>query len=159
MFCCLTSCFTHIRIIEQLQNTLKNQEVIYQRKINSDQETDAASADTVKQLSDLITTKDQELEVWFSYVARDTLYCFALAAIKNIVIFVFCWQAQCDIWKIPMSDLLTLCFSGSEGRATKCKKPNTGPSGWWCRDFLNTASFIVPKNNDPCWQWLLMDIS
>ncbi|XP_031711908.1 CDK5 regulatory subunit-associated protein 2 isoform X7 [Anarrhichthys ocellatus] len=49
-------------IIEQLKITLKNQEALIHQRKNADQETDAASADCVKQLSDLIAKKDQELE-------------------------------------------------------------------------------------------------
>ncbi|XP_026152764.1 CDK5 regulatory subunit-associated protein 2 isoform X2 [Mastacembelus armatus] len=49
-------------IIEQLKITLKNQEAVIHQRNNSDQTTDAPSADCVKQLSDLITKKDQELE-------------------------------------------------------------------------------------------------
>eukprot|EP00066_Takifugu_rubripes_P013672 XP_011602938.1 PREDICTED: CDK5 regulatory subunit-associated protein 2 isoform X5 [Takifugu rubripes] len=50
------------KIIEQLQNTVKNQEVlIHQRKRNANQATDAASADTA-QPSELITKKEQELK-------------------------------------------------------------------------------------------------
>ncbi|KAM6901049.1 CDK5 regulatory subunit-associated protein 2 [Lycodopsis pacificus] len=49
-------------IIEQLKITLKNQEALIHQRENGDQETDAASADCVKQLSDLIAKKDQELE-------------------------------------------------------------------------------------------------
>nr|XP_046230565.1 myomegalin-like isoform X2 [Scatophagus argus] len=49
-------------IIEQLQVTLKNQEAVIHQKKSADQETEAPSADEVKQLSDLIAKKDQELE-------------------------------------------------------------------------------------------------
>ncbi|XP_028458359.1 CDK5 regulatory subunit-associated protein 2 isoform X6 [Perca flavescens] len=49
-------------IIEQLKITLKNQEAVIHQKKSADQETDAPSADCVKQLSDLIAKKDQELE-------------------------------------------------------------------------------------------------
>ncbi|XP_068562793.1 CDK5 regulatory subunit-associated protein 2 isoform X3 [Cebidichthys violaceus] len=49
-------------IIEQLKITLKNQEALIHQKKSADQETDAPSADRVKQLSDLIAKKDQELE-------------------------------------------------------------------------------------------------
>ncbi|XP_054468052.1 CDK5 regulatory subunit-associated protein 2 isoform X2 [Anoplopoma fimbria] len=49
-------------IIEQLKITLKNQEAVIQQKKSADRETDAPSADCVKQLSDLIAKKDQELE-------------------------------------------------------------------------------------------------
>ena len=55
--------FVHTSIIEQLKITLKNQEAVIQQKKNADLQTDAPSADSVKQLSDLITKKDQELEV------------------------------------------------------------------------------------------------
>lgn len=34
---------------------------------------DAPSTDSVKELSDLITKKDKELEVWFSIVAKDAI--------------------------------------------------------------------------------------
>ncbi|TNN58666.1 Myomegalin [Liparis tanakae] len=50
-------------IIEQLKITLKTQEAAIHQNKSADQETDAASADCVKQLSDLIAKKDQELEV------------------------------------------------------------------------------------------------
>ncbi|XP_078127487.1 CDK5 regulatory subunit-associated protein 2 isoform X3 [Sander vitreus] len=49
-------------IIEQLKITLKNQEAVIHQKKSADQETDAPSADCVKQLSDLIAKKDHELE-------------------------------------------------------------------------------------------------
>ncbi|XP_070706541.1 CDK5 regulatory subunit-associated protein 2 [Pempheris klunzingeri] len=49
-------------IIEQLKITLKNQEAVIHQKKSADQGTDAPSADCVKQLSDLIAKKDQELE-------------------------------------------------------------------------------------------------
>ncbi|XP_040914150.1 CDK5 regulatory subunit-associated protein 2 isoform X2 [Toxotes jaculatrix] len=49
-------------IIEQLKITLKNQEALIHQKKSADQQTDTPSADCVKQLSDLITKKDQELE-------------------------------------------------------------------------------------------------
>ncbi|KAF7656265.1 hypothetical protein LDENG_00044490, partial [Lucifuga dentata] len=49
-------------IIEQLKITLKNQEAAIRQKNSADQETDAPSADGVKQLSSLIAKKDQELE-------------------------------------------------------------------------------------------------
>ncbi|XP_053196350.1 CDK5 regulatory subunit-associated protein 2 isoform X2 [Scomber japonicus] len=49
-------------VIEQLKITLKNQEAAIHQKNNRDQETDAPSAECVKQLSDLIAKKDQELE-------------------------------------------------------------------------------------------------
>ncbi|XP_042251849.1 CDK5 regulatory subunit-associated protein 2-like isoform X3 [Thunnus maccoyii] len=49
-------------IIEQLKITLKNQEAVIHQKNNRDQETDAPSAECVKQLSDLIAKKDHELE-------------------------------------------------------------------------------------------------
>lgn len=57
--------FSLFSIIEQLKITLKNE------KKNAEQETDAPSADSVKQLSDLIAKKDQELEVWLAYVAKN----------------------------------------------------------------------------------------
>uniref|UniRef100_A0A3Q3VT61 Uncharacterized protein n=1 Tax=Mola mola TaxID=94237 RepID=A0A3Q3VT61_MOLML len=51
------------KVIEQLQITLKNQEaVIHANKRSADQEMDAPSTDSVKELSDLITKKDKELE-------------------------------------------------------------------------------------------------
>ncbi|XP_073333749.1 CDK5 regulatory subunit-associated protein 2 isoform X4 [Pagrus major] len=49
-------------IIEQLKITLKNQEAVIQQKKSAEQGRDAPSADSVKQLSDLIAKKDQELE-------------------------------------------------------------------------------------------------
>nr|XP_020476697.1 CDK5 regulatory subunit-associated protein 2 isoform X3 [Monopterus albus] len=49
-------------IIEQLKITLKNQESVTHQCNNTDQRTDSPPADHVKQLSDLITKKDQELE-------------------------------------------------------------------------------------------------
>ncbi|XP_035523390.1 CDK5 regulatory subunit-associated protein 2 [Morone saxatilis] len=49
-------------IIEKLKITLKNQEAVIQQKKSADPETVAPSADSVKQLSDLIAKKDQELE-------------------------------------------------------------------------------------------------
>uniref|UniRef100_A0A8D3D4E0 Centrosomin N-terminal motif 1 domain-containing protein n=1 Tax=Scophthalmus maximus TaxID=52904 RepID=A0A8D3D4E0_SCOMX len=48
-------------IIEQLKVTLKNQEALIHQEKSADQQTDAPSADCVKQLSDLIAKKDQEL--------------------------------------------------------------------------------------------------
>ncbi len=53
----------HTSIIEQLKITLKNQEAVIHQKKSADKEKDAPSADCVKQLSDLIAKKDQELEV------------------------------------------------------------------------------------------------
>lgn len=50
-------------IIQQLTITVKNQEDLIQQKKNADQQTVGPPADCVKQLSDLIATKDQELEV------------------------------------------------------------------------------------------------
>ncbi|KAF0031641.1 hypothetical protein F2P81_016196 [Scophthalmus maximus] len=50
-------------IIEQLKVTLKNQEALIHQEKSADQQTDAPSADCVKQLSDLIAKKDQELAV------------------------------------------------------------------------------------------------
>ncbi|XP_027138012.1 CDK5 regulatory subunit-associated protein 2 isoform X6 [Larimichthys crocea] len=49
-------------IIEQLKITLKNQEAEIHQKRSADQQTDGPSADGVKQLSDLIAKKDQELD-------------------------------------------------------------------------------------------------
>ncbi|XP_070780479.1 CDK5 regulatory subunit-associated protein 2 [Enoplosus armatus] len=49
-------------IIEQLKVTLENQEAVIHQKKSADQQTDAPSADCVKQLSDAIAKKDQELE-------------------------------------------------------------------------------------------------
>ncbi|XP_070845924.1 CDK5 regulatory subunit-associated protein 2 isoform X3 [Chaetodon trifascialis] len=49
-------------IIEQLRDTLKNQEAAIHQKKSVGQQTDAPSADGVKQLSDVIAKKDQELE-------------------------------------------------------------------------------------------------
>ncbi|XP_026211663.1 CDK5 regulatory subunit-associated protein 2 isoform X3 [Anabas testudineus] len=50
------------KIIEQLKITLKKQEADSYQRDNADQFKDDPSADCVKQLSDLITKKDQELE-------------------------------------------------------------------------------------------------
>ncbi|XP_051794463.1 CDK5 regulatory subunit-associated protein 2 isoform X3 [Acanthochromis polyacanthus] len=49
-------------VIEQLKISLKNQEAVIHQRGSRDQQTDAPSADCVKQLSDLIAKKDQELE-------------------------------------------------------------------------------------------------
>ncbi|XP_041815479.1 CDK5 regulatory subunit-associated protein 2 isoform X3 [Chelmon rostratus] len=49
-------------IIEQLRMSLKNQEAVIHQKKSVGQQTDAPTTDSVKQLSDLITKKDQELE-------------------------------------------------------------------------------------------------
>ncbi|XP_059214660.1 CDK5 regulatory subunit-associated protein 2 isoform X2 [Centropristis striata] len=49
-------------IIEQLKITLKNQEAEIHQKKSADRETDAPSTDSIKQLSDAIAKKDQELE-------------------------------------------------------------------------------------------------
>ncbi|XP_042365374.1 CDK5 regulatory subunit-associated protein 2 isoform X2 [Plectropomus leopardus] len=49
-------------VIEQLKITLKNQEAVIHQEKSADQQTDAPSTDCVKQLSDLIAMKDQELE-------------------------------------------------------------------------------------------------
>ncbi|CAI5667291.1 unnamed protein product [Oreochromis niloticus] len=49
-------------IIEQLKITLKNQDAVIHQRNSRDQQTDAPSADTVKQLSALIADKDQELK-------------------------------------------------------------------------------------------------
>lgn len=73
MFVCLFFCFPHTSIIEQLQITLKNQEAVIHQRKSADQENDAPSAEMVKHLSDLITKKDQELEVCVAYVANDKL--------------------------------------------------------------------------------------
>ena len=53
--------FIHTSIIEQLKITVQNQEAVIQQR--RDQQTDAPSANCVKQLSDLVAKKDQELEV------------------------------------------------------------------------------------------------
>ncbi|KAM6975679.1 LOW QUALITY PROTEIN: CDK5 regulatory subunit-associated protein 2 [Tautogolabrus adspersus] len=58
-------------IIEQLTNTVKNQEAVIQQKKSADQERDAPLADHVKQLSDLITQKDQELEALRNKLQRE----------------------------------------------------------------------------------------
>uniref|UniRef100_A0A3B4UP97 CDK5 regulatory subunit associated protein 2 n=1 Tax=Seriola dumerili TaxID=41447 RepID=A0A3B4UP97_SERDU len=58
-------------IIEQLKITLKNQEALIHQNKSADQQTDAPSADCVKQLSNLIAEKDQELEVRLSYLDKD----------------------------------------------------------------------------------------
>ncbi|TMS08067.1 CDK5 regulatory subunit-associated protein 2 [Larimichthys crocea] len=55
-------CFYFCIIIEQLKITLKNQEAEIHQKRSADQQTDGPSADGVKQLSDLIAKKDQELD-------------------------------------------------------------------------------------------------
>lgn len=65
-FCIKTkvpSVFPQTSMIEQLKITLKNQEALIHQRTNTDQMTDAPSTDRMKQLSDLITKKDQELEV------------------------------------------------------------------------------------------------
>ncbi|XP_069571754.1 CDK5 regulatory subunit-associated protein 2 [Brachyistius frenatus] len=49
-------------IIERLKVTLKNQEAMIHQRNGTDQQTDAPSADCIKQLSDLIAQKDQDLE-------------------------------------------------------------------------------------------------
>lgn len=49
-------------IIEQLKITLKNQDAVIHQRNSRDRQTDAPSADTVKQLSALIADKDQELK-------------------------------------------------------------------------------------------------
>ncbi|XP_069025335.1 CDK5 regulatory subunit-associated protein 2 isoform X2 [Embiotoca jacksoni] len=49
-------------IIERLKITLKNQEAMIHQRNGTDQQTDAPSADCIKQLSDLIAQKDQDLE-------------------------------------------------------------------------------------------------
>ncbi|KAG7241198.1 hypothetical protein INR49_025941 [Caranx melampygus] len=49
-------------IIEQLKINLKSQEALIHQKKSADQQTDAPSAESVKELSDLIAKKDQELE-------------------------------------------------------------------------------------------------
>lgn len=49
----------------QLQIIIKNQEAALNQRQNADQNTDAAP-ERVKQLSDVIEKKDQELEVWLS---------------------------------------------------------------------------------------------
>ncbi|XP_041666667.1 CDK5 regulatory subunit-associated protein 2 isoform X2 [Cheilinus undulatus] len=58
-------------IIEQLTHTVKNQEALIQQKENADQERDAPSTDSFKQLSDLIAKKDQELEVLKTELQRE----------------------------------------------------------------------------------------
>lgn len=50
----------------QLQIIIKNQEAALSQRQNADQNTDAAAPERVKQLSDVIEKKDQELEVWLS---------------------------------------------------------------------------------------------
>lgn len=60
--------FTYLRMIEQLQNTVKNQEVLVHQR-SAAQNTDAASADTA-QPSELIIKKDEELKVGFSNAAE-----------------------------------------------------------------------------------------
>uniref|UniRef100_A0A3P8TWW6 CDK5 regulatory subunit associated protein 2 n=1 Tax=Amphiprion percula TaxID=161767 RepID=A0A3P8TWW6_AMPPE len=49
-------------VIEQLKISLKNQEAVIHQRGSRDQQTDAPTTDCVKQLSDLIAKKDQELE-------------------------------------------------------------------------------------------------
>nr|XP_019937556.1 PREDICTED: CDK5 regulatory subunit-associated protein 2 isoform X5 [Paralichthys olivaceus] len=49
-------------IIEQLKITVKNQEALINHKKSADQQMDAPSSEHVKQLSELIAKKDQELE-------------------------------------------------------------------------------------------------
>uniref|UniRef100_A0A669BEI4 Uncharacterized protein n=1 Tax=Oreochromis niloticus TaxID=8128 RepID=A0A669BEI4_ORENI len=58
-------------IIEQLKITLKNQDAVIHQRNSRDQQTDAPSADTVKQLSALIADKDQELKVRSLHVHKD----------------------------------------------------------------------------------------
>uniref|UniRef100_A0A3Q0SBN3 Centrosomin N-terminal motif 1 domain-containing protein n=1 Tax=Amphilophus citrinellus TaxID=61819 RepID=A0A3Q0SBN3_AMPCI len=62
IICCILFSKILIFIIEQLKITLKNQEAVIHQRNNADQQTDAPSADSVKQLSDLIAEKDQELK-------------------------------------------------------------------------------------------------
>ena len=57
--------FALFSIIEQLKISLKNE------KKSADRGTDAPSAESVKQLSELIAKKDQELEVRLLYFAKD----------------------------------------------------------------------------------------
>lgn len=65
----------HTSIIEQLKITLKNQEAEIHQKRSADQQTDGPSADGVKQLSDLIAKKDQELDVSFLYFPNSCFEC------------------------------------------------------------------------------------
>uniref|UniRef100_A0A3Q2WJZ4 CDK5 regulatory subunit associated protein 2 n=1 Tax=Haplochromis burtoni TaxID=8153 RepID=A0A3Q2WJZ4_HAPBU len=58
-------------IIEQLKITLKNQDAVIHQRNSRDRQTDAPSADTVKQLSALIADKDQELKVRSLHVHKD----------------------------------------------------------------------------------------
>lgn len=67
--------FLHTSMIEQLKITIKNQEAVIHQRNNTDQMADPPSADCMKQLSDLITKKDQELEVSFVFASVKTLSC------------------------------------------------------------------------------------
>lgn len=53
---------------------------------SADKETDSPTADTVKQLSDVITKKDQELEVGLLYAALKMQYIvfFVYLIIRNL---------------------------------------------------------------------------
>ncbi|XP_029920528.1 CDK5 regulatory subunit-associated protein 2 isoform X2 [Myripristis murdjan] len=59
------------RIIEQLKISLMNQEVVIQQRRSTDQETDAPSADHVRQLSSIIAKKDQALEALKDELGRE----------------------------------------------------------------------------------------
>ncbi|KAM9306675.1 CDK5 regulatory subunit-associated protein 2 isoform 3-T3 [Pholidichthys leucotaenia] len=50
------------QIIEQLKITVRNQEAVIQQRNGENQQADAAAADTVKKLSDVLAKKDVELE-------------------------------------------------------------------------------------------------
>lgn len=65
---------THPSIIEQLKITLKNQDAVIHQRNSRDRQTDAPSADTVKQLSALIADKDQELKVRSLHVHKDVKF-------------------------------------------------------------------------------------
>uniref|UniRef100_UPI003AAC0E90 CDK5 regulatory subunit-associated protein 2 n=1 Tax=Centroberyx gerrardi TaxID=166262 RepID=UPI003AAC0E90 len=59
------------RIIEQLKISLKTLEAVIHQKNSTDQQTDAPSADHVRQLSSLIAKKDQELEALRDELGRE----------------------------------------------------------------------------------------
>lgn len=65
--------FTCFSIIEQLQNTVRNQEVLIHQR-SADQNTHAASADAALP-SELIIKKDEELKVGFLNAADGTHCC------------------------------------------------------------------------------------
>ena len=108
--------FNYLRIIEQLQNTLKNHKVLIHQR-SADQNTDAASADT-EQPSELIIKKDEELKVGFSNVAEGTPLSVIrdkLKLVLHIYIFLYFFSTRtvfrciCYLWyDKPLSDPLNL---------------------------------------------------